>query len=196
MPTSHWNQLNEIMSVIVSCKPKSVLDIGIGFGKFGVLVREYLELWDGRNIYDEWKCRLDGIEIFKDYKNPLYEYIYDRVYYGNAINVLPHISQNYDLIICIDVLEHFAKNDGIKLLDICKNKSSGMLISTPKIVSAQEEVFNNKHEQHLSQWCVNEFSKYGAGILVENKSLLYYFGHNTKNIYQNITLHNISATLV
>ena len=39
------------MDIIIALKPFSVLDIGSGFGKYGVLCREYLELWDGRQEY-------------------------------------------------------------------------------------------------------------------------------------------------
>jgi hypothetical protein len=40
------------MDNIIALKPKSILDIGTEFGKYGVLCREYLELWDGRQKYE------------------------------------------------------------------------------------------------------------------------------------------------
>jgi hypothetical protein len=54
MPTSHPYQLNEIIDLAMKVDPKSVLDVGVGFGKYGVLLREYLELWDGRDRYRDW----------------------------------------------------------------------------------------------------------------------------------------------
>ncbi|MBA7570185.1 hypothetical protein ES708_11933 [subsurface metagenome] len=33
MPSSHWYQLNEIMELIILTQPKSILDVGVGFGK-------------------------------------------------------------------------------------------------------------------------------------------------------------------
>jgi hypothetical protein len=47
MPTSHPSQLNEILEVVLKTRPRSVIDVGVGFGKYGVLCREYLEFWDG-----------------------------------------------------------------------------------------------------------------------------------------------------
>jgi len=41
MPSSHLLQLNEIMQLIFLTKPQSLLDIGVGFGKYGVLAQEY-----------------------------------------------------------------------------------------------------------------------------------------------------------
>ena len=62
MPSSAPNQINQIVQLMMIVKPQSLLDIGIGFGKFGFLAREYLELWDRRNKYDDWQRRIDGIE--------------------------------------------------------------------------------------------------------------------------------------
>jgi hypothetical protein len=42
MPTSHPHQLNQIVELIMLTDPHSLLDVGIGFGKYGVLAREYL----------------------------------------------------------------------------------------------------------------------------------------------------------
>ena len=75
----------------------------------------------------------------------------------------------------VDVLEHFTKKDGIKLLDICVSKSDGVLISTPKNVSSQGSVFNNEHEEHVSQWTIDDFAKW-PGHQITNKSILYYIG--------------------
>ena len=66
MPTSHHSQINQIMQFVVLTDPKSLLDIGVGFGKYGFLAREFLELWDGREEIGNWTRRIDGIEIFTD----------------------------------------------------------------------------------------------------------------------------------
>ena len=54
MPFSHFTQLNTILELITLTDPMSMLDIGVGFGKYGVLAREYLELRDGREAYSPW----------------------------------------------------------------------------------------------------------------------------------------------
>jgi len=42
MPTSHPFQLDDIVQFIIETAPQSILDIGVGFGKYGVFAREYL----------------------------------------------------------------------------------------------------------------------------------------------------------
>ena len=54
MPSSQHYHISKIMDLIININPMSILDIGTGFGKYGVLCREYLELWDGRHNYSQF----------------------------------------------------------------------------------------------------------------------------------------------
>ena len=65
--------------------PHSVLDIGPGFGKYGVLCREFLEIWDGRYEY-KFKRRIDCVEVFPDYITDLHRYIYNSIYTADAMD--------------------------------------------------------------------------------------------------------------
>jgi hypothetical protein len=53
------------MDLVVNLNPSSVLDIGTGFGKYGLLCCEYLKLWDGRENYSHFLRRIDGVEAFE-----------------------------------------------------------------------------------------------------------------------------------
>lgn len=86
MGTSTPAALTYICQKIIKIKPKSVLDIGIGFGKYGFLSREYTDIYRGN--YFEWKTRIDGIEGFKKYVTKLQRIIYDNIYIGNAIKII------------------------------------------------------------------------------------------------------------
>jgi hypothetical protein len=140
------------MDIVMQARPESVLDVGIGFGKFGFLCREYLELWDGRNAYDHWKRRIDGIEVFETYVTPLQRMIYDHIYVGDALDVLPTLDWAYDLVAIIDVIEHLEQADGARVLKECARVGRSLLISSPKTVRTQGPVFGNEHEQHRFQW--------------------------------------------
>jgi hypothetical protein len=152
VPTSHHSQINQIMQLIVLTDPKSLLDIGVGFGKYGFLAREFLELWDGREEMGGWTRRIDGIEIFTDYLTPVHEYVYDSVYEGNATDVLPTLDTRYDLTLLIDVLEHFDREPGEALLAEILRKSRNVIISVPRNIGVQGEAFGNPHETHRFQW--------------------------------------------
>jgi hypothetical protein len=67
MPTSWHDVIPAVMNKVNHLKPESILDIGIGFGKYGVLIRDLLELPNERYDKDLWITRIDGVEAFKGY---------------------------------------------------------------------------------------------------------------------------------
>lgn len=156
MPTSHHHQLSTIMDVIISVNPTSILDIGVGFGKYGVLCREYLELWDGRESYHHFTRRIDGIEVFSSYLTPIHEFVYNHVYIGDAQKIVPSLRKTYDLALLIDVLEHIPKQNARTFMCALLKKAKGVVVSTPKDIGHQEDAFGNVHETHVSQWSAQE----------------------------------------
>lgn len=177
MPTSFYNQLNDIVELIVLTDPKSILDVGVGFGTYGFLAREYLELWDGKGQYDDRKVRIDGIEVFKKYITPVHDFIYDQVYIGDAIEILPSLKVSYDLVLIIDVLEHFDDKNGIRLLEECKEHGRNIIISTPKDMLPQNSVFGNSYETHKSHWTKKQFDIFTNKFFVSNpRSTICYVG--------------------
>ena len=102
--------------MIIALKPLKVLDVGTGFGKYGALCREYLDLWDGRQKY-EFATQIDGVEVFKEYITPLHHFVYNNIYNDNIIAVIRKLEMGYDLVLLLDVLEHFDKEEGKFLLD-------------------------------------------------------------------------------
>ena len=169
MPCSRPSALARMCNRIMEKNPMSILDIGIGFGKFGFLAREYTDVRLGR--YFNWKTRIDGIEIFEKYITQLQRDIYDNIYIGDAIDILPTLDR-YDMIICSDVLEHFSEKDGAALLDSIRGKSRFSMIATPVKVLQQEALYDNEHERHLSAWSEEILSNWGEVLQFENTYLL------------------------
>ena len=97
----------------ISESPKKVLDVSIGFGKWGYLIREYYEvLWSQRFTKKDWKIKIEGIEIFPKYIGDLQKIIYDKIIQKDIFSVLQKLGQ-YDFVILGDVLEHFEKSKDI-----------------------------------------------------------------------------------
>lgn len=161
MPTSWYQAIPDIIEQVVSLQPTSILDVGIGFGKYGALLRESLDIAQGRYDKENWKIIIDGIEGFARYRNPIHDYIYNKIYYGDVFEILNFGLPKYDCILLIDVLEHFTKEEGFKLINnllLYTNKS--LIISTPLFPDYQEEYLGNYMEHHLSRWSIIDFSKY------------------------------------
>ena len=104
MPTSeHW-QIPKIVDVIARENPKSVLDVGAGYGKYGLLAREYSDA-----------TRVDAIDITAPRFN-----VYDNVYIGDLLELdatLPAEAPRYDLALWIDVIEHLEKDAAYTVID-------------------------------------------------------------------------------
>ena len=169
MPCSRPSALARMCNRIMEKSPMSVLDIGIGFGKFGFLAREYTDVRLGR--YFDWKTRIDGIEIFEKYITQLQRDIYNNIYIGDAMNILPTLDR-YDMIICSDMLEHLSEKDGAALLDSISGKSGFSMIATPVKVLQQEALYNNEHEKHISAWSNEILSNWGEVLQFDNTYLL------------------------
>ena len=189
MPTSDFSQLNDIVKLIVLTNPKTILDIGVGFGKYGFLSREYLELWDGRDKYNDWKRQIDGIEVFKKYLTPVHDFIYDHVYIGNAVDILPTLETKYDLILLIDILEHFDYKDGMKLLEECTRRGRNIVIATPKDIGSQKDSFGNPFEIHKFQWRRKHFDKFANRFFLPHSiSLICYIGDDASRVISKVKL--------
>lgn len=170
------------MHLIMALKPRKVLDVGTGFGKYGVLCREYLDLWDGRQRY-EFSTQIDGVEVFKEYITPLHQFVYNNFYNYEVTTLLEKLEMGYDLVLLVDVLEHFDKAKGQILLDSLLSKNSGVLISTPKHPSAQKDAFGNSYETHRSAWSKNELSQLGNVFFIsDNISFICYVSKHRDSI--------------
>jgi len=194
MPTSHFDQLSEIVRLIILAKPKSILDIGVGFGKYGFLARKYLEIW-GTIEYNDWKIRIDGIEAFQRYLTPVHKFIYNEIYIGNAIEILPTLKTDYDLILLIDVLEHLSYEQGRQLLRDCMAHAKNTIISTPKNMNAQHSDVN-PYENHKFQWKKKLFAEFSNKFFVSHpRSLICYIGNDAHRLKKVVYKSRMTETI-
>jgi len=179
MPTSRPNHIGYLATQVLEIQPKSILDIGIGFGSKGMLFREMTDIWNGR--YEAWETRIDGIEIFEKYITELQEKIYTNIYIGNVLDIIDTLP-NYDFIYMGDVIEHLTKEDGLELLEKLRSKAKVVIIATPLLVSNQGAINGNKNETHLSQWNFEDFNgaeinTFGSVLVAKfEKMKVYYCG--------------------
>jgi len=145
-------------------KPRSVLDIGVGFGKWGVVAREYLEAWRGRFRREEWQVRVEGIEIFEAYRNPVWDAVYDRVHIGDALELVGTLG-HFDVALICDVIEHMDKAAGLQLLRRLLDACDTVIVTTPLSFWPQQEEHGNKHEKHISLWQPADFGEFSGQVV-------------------------------
>ena len=171
MPSSMHFNLTFMTDFIFRCKPKTVLDIGIGFGKWGLLCREFIEAHADRCFPKQWKCRVDGVEIWKRYIEgfPWLQHIYNEVYNGDISKILGSIGK-YDMIIAGDIIEHMPRPACERVLrGLVKRAKKVILLSIPLGANWLDNkiVDNNPHEKHQSAWTENEVASFFHPALYE-----------------------------
>ncbi len=156
---------------IVRLQPKSILDVGAGFGKYGFLAREALDFTAGRFAREDWATRIDGLDAFP-YESPLLDWIYDGRLSGDIAEEACSLP-SYDLVILGDVLEHLPKEVGLSTISDLLSRSRNVLVSTP-VSWFQQEMAGNTFETHRSLWRREDFRAWcydfdivaGAAIVV------------------------------
>ena len=143
MGTSERWQIPHVLDVLVELQPHTVLDVGAGWGKYGVLTREYAPV-----------TRVDGLDV-----GPPRHPGYDHFYLGDVREidtVLPPDAPRYDLALFQEVLEHLERADGWKVLDRLVARAERVLVTTPVGYRAQENP-DHPFENHRSGWFPWEF---------------------------------------
>jgi len=170
MPSSYPDTITTVAKAVQALAPASVLDIGCGFGKYGMLCREYLDIWWLRYRRQEWKVRIDAVEAFELYLTPVHWYIYNNIYIGD-IRELVNKLDNYNVVLMFDVIEHFEKQEGLELLEKIKAKCGNILLSTPSIKIVTDDAFGNPYQEHKSFWKPEDFGN-DPGVLETEPLLL------------------------
>lgn len=177
MPSSRPDFLSEICTEIMESGASSLLDIGLGNGKFGYLAREYLDVFHGIPATDK-RSRIDGIEIHEPYITPAIHAIYNNIYIGDAVELLmSRIVRDetyyYDLIVCADTLEHLDEKSGSALLDLIKIRARrAAWVTTPVHWTPSGPYFGNENERHLTHWTAENLNHWGTVTTSAHKHLL------------------------
>jgi len=158
MVTSNWQNIPFCVEALMMIEPMRALDVGVGFGRWGIIVREFCEVWFGRALRKDWKIHLEGIEAFAESITDYHHSFYDKIHVGDARKLLPALlEQQWDVVIFGDVIEHFEKAEGVDAITRAIQSASYVLVNVP-LGSAwsQAAKHGNPHERHLSQWTTED----------------------------------------
>lgn len=160
MPISCTSCIPFIAQDLYCRRPNSVLDLGIGYGLYGAMVRNYCGDFDPLG---NRSTILIGIEGFRGYRNPLWD-LYDLVNVTTIPTYLVNERDTFDVILLMDVVEHFDKPEGLRILEACKKRLTpgGILwVGTPAVWTEQGATHGNKLETHHCLWTADELRDLG-----------------------------------
>jgi hypothetical protein len=161
MGTSNWQNIPFVIDALMKIAPTRVLDVGIGYGRWGMIVREFCELWFDRTSRKDWRIYIEGIEAFPDNIDEYHKYFYNKIVLEDFKNVCRGLDRSWDVVIFGDVLEHFEKATGTEFLAWALDSSKYTLINIPLGKDwPQDEKYENIYERHLSIWDVEDFAPF------------------------------------
>lgn len=148
------------------------LDLGIGFGLWGALMRNYL---DGGAVQFKKRAWILGVEGFSRYKSPCWD-CYDLVHQMTIQKYLEQFgvedAVTFDGIFILDVIEHFTLDEGKRILEkifLLLKPGGRLYVSTPSILIEQGAAYGNKLETHRSLWTTKDLEHAGFQILQDGK---------------------------
>ena len=139
MPYSDNSNVDWIIDNINKIQPKLILDIGVGAGKYGKLVKSVAP-----------ECKLYGIEVWQPYVEEFNLLsIYDSIFVEDAREFDLSTNTVYDVIFLGDILEHMNELDAISLWEKSLKSSRYVLMSIPTIHYPQGHEHGNPYEEHV-----------------------------------------------
>ena len=146
---------------------KKILDVGAGAGLYADIIDEvFMEMPSIKQTFDT----LDAVEVFPGYveRHQLHEK-YDRVFIQDIRKTWQGLDDDYDVIICGDVLEHLTKDEAIAVIDGLKKKCRFVWCSLPikygrpwshGYEQGEHEWEENPYNKHLHDWDAAEICAY------------------------------------
>jgi hypothetical protein len=170
MPSGPISPMPYVLFSVYQYRPKSLLELGVGFGKWGHVFREYLEITQSFDDFERyrkenWTIRIDGIEGYAPYITDAHRYIYTNIYIGDFCELIK-TADTYDVVFMGDVLEHVPKEKAYELLDNCLAKANkAVILTTPLGFCKQDDACGNEFERHQSGWEAADFERYDRRVV-------------------------------
>ncbi len=151
MPYSDARFDSTVKTILKKIKPKKVLDVGPGHGKYARLIRSVL----GEDTI------IEAVEIDKTYiKEFKLKELYDTVHNCSIQDFVDrNIDTEYDLVIFGDVIEHLKKSEGVDVLDFFVYRTKHIMVQWPHGF-VQNTWEGHRHEAHIAVWGKADFSNY------------------------------------
>jgi len=149
MPIGSFTVVPHVAKQLATQRPGRVLDLGIGSGFYGAVVRQWVDLG-----VRPWNTFLLGVEAWADYRNALWD-LYDVVVVDTIESYMARFQERFDSVILGDVLEHFELPEGAALLRQAQARvapGGTLIVATPAVFVEQSAVNGNNLERHRSCW--------------------------------------------
>ena len=152
--------------VIPMLRGEKILDLGCGYGHWGHLARTHYAALQSARV------TITGVDLFEGNVTLCRGMgVYDEVVHEDVLAFLARQADGaFDSIIAAELIEHFSREDGAKLLDqLDRVAAKVVVVSTPNYAAyrggGETMVGFNEWEHHLSQWAPVDFRARGYKVM-------------------------------
>lgn len=132
---------------------KTLLDVGCGKGE------------PARFINRKGRYFAVGLDAFEPYLRQCQKDKIHNAYIQGDVRQLPFADNSFDLVICLEVLEHLEREDGEKLLKELERVAKRQVILSTPVGKYKQGVFDgNPHQEHKYIWNPNEMKQRGYRV--------------------------------
>jgi ubiquinone/menaquinone biosynthesis C-methylase UbiE len=106
-----------------------------------------------------------GVELFDPYLAESKKKKIHTEYLKADIKSVEFKPKSFDCVMCLEVLEHMTKEEGLKLIEKMKKWArKKVIITTPNTFVWQDEIDNNPLQAHVSGWSAKELRNIGFKV--------------------------------
>jgi len=153
---SHNPALDKTVFGLIPEKTASILDLGCGYGGLALHLRvqkEFTGIIDGLDIFQPWVRQLNKLKL------------YNHVFQGDIRELENVPLEKYDLVVCLETIEHVSRAEGLRIIKELKERSRNLIISTPYTTNKKIDIRHRrgKHStrnltmKHKSGYIPNDF---------------------------------------
>ncbi len=107
------------------------------------------------------KAQVTGVEIHQPYTEVMSKHYHECV----CADITQYkFTTTFDAVVCMDVLEHLEKQDGLRLLTQMRYWGRKVIITVPHGFQENGIYDNNIYLKHLSSWTAGEFKERGYKV--------------------------------
>lgn len=158
---SHPRNIEPVLALVDLVGPESVVDVGIGFGKWALLLREWAM---SKAAEDGDLTPIDGLLVYGVESAPYFaampwiDALYDDVIWGDATEAVARWRP--DLVLMVDVVEHWPVFAGLAHVAAWVGANVPVIVSTPiDPVMYELDYYGEGCPRHCSRWTAEDAAK-------------------------------------
>jgi len=155
---NNWQSIPFFVDILLAINPAQALDMRIGYGHWGMLVREFCDARYNRFAAENRNVQLEGRTSSSEKISPEYCHLYDKIHQASYQEIVATLTQEWNVIFFSNVLDQIEKTEALDLLSWALKQSDYVLVHVPLGQMPQHNDSGTQTlEKQLSFWDIGDF---------------------------------------